>query len=437
MTLDSFDKKVLEQTGNASEIMQNVYGKKIGKNNAEKQMAGVRTHLNYKDTLDINDTENQLISVELIDNGKRIVEERLVKLSEDDLKDKNAVLEAHGYTVGEWRLKRSKQTIWHSPIKDGGKQELYSSNIEVEPINQGISKEVLINTFNELAEQMPKHTKYIYSRSKKNSNLLELPIMDLHLGKLAWRGETKEDYDLKIAEFLFRKIIIDLLNSIENYNLKIEKIVFPIGQDFFHFDTSTAATTKGTIMDTDTRWQKLFRKGVQLLAWGIESLRQIAPVEVIYVPGNHDRMLSYFATATVEAYFRNCEHVNVDLSGTPRKYMRYGQVLLGWAHGADERNRIEGLMQIEAADDWGKSRFREFHIGHIHHEETKEKNGVIIRNIASVTATDAWHKNMGFVGNVRKAQAFIWNKERGKIMTLDFNVLAEDIEIEEESLDND
>jgi len=432
MTLDNFDRMVLGQTGDASEIMLRVYNKPIKKNNAEKQLAGIRTHLRFRETIDEEQGElkGQLRSLKLEDGGKRILEERIIEISEGDLVDTNAILKAHGYDPGKWTLKESKQTAWHSPLKGGKKQELYSSHIKVEPIKEGISTNVLEEVFDELAKRTPRKSISAPRGRRPHGYLLEFPIMDLHLGKLAWSGETEEDYDLKIAEALFRKVITDLVESVHSYDLDIEKIVFPIGQDFFHFDTSSSTTTKGTQMDTDTRWQKLFRKGVFILAWAIEELAEIAPVDVLYVPGNHDRMLGYFVTATMEAYFRNDKYVNVDMNGTPRKYMRYGQVLLGWAHGADERNRIEDLMQIEAAEDWGKTTFREFHLGHIHHEEAKEKGGVVIRNIGSITAVDAWHKNTGFVGNVRKAQAFIWDRKRGKIMTLDFNILPDDIKIE-------
>ena len=48
MRLDRFDIKVLDQSGNAQEILYEMYGKEIGENNAVKQLAGIRTHLNYK-----------------------------------------------------------------------------------------------------------------------------------------------------------------------------------------------------------------------------------------------------------------------------------------------------------------------------------------------------------------------------------------------------
>ena len=48
MKLDGFDSHVLAQSGDAQEIMRDIYGDDIGKNNAEKQLAGIRKHLAYK-----------------------------------------------------------------------------------------------------------------------------------------------------------------------------------------------------------------------------------------------------------------------------------------------------------------------------------------------------------------------------------------------------
>ncbi len=43
----------------------------------------------------------------------------------------------------------------------------------------------------------------------------------------------------------------------------------------------------------------------------------------------------------------------------------------------------------------------------------QEINGVIVRRISSPTAADTYHTERGYLGNVRKAQVFIYDKERG------------------------
>jgi hypothetical protein len=173
-------------------------------------------------------------------------------------------------------------------------------------------------------------------------------------------------------------------------------------------------------MDVDTRWAKMYDVGVRLMIWAVEQLRQIAPVEVMYVPGNHDKTLSYCAVYTLHAYYERCEGVKVDLSPTPRKYIRYGVNLIGMSHGK-EGKRIEHLMQQEAAADWGETVFREWHLGDLHHETAKEIGGVKIRRIGAITAADAWHVEKGFRA-MRMCQAFVWDREKGRVLVLDSNV---------------
>ena len=151
-------------------------------------------------------------------------------------------------------------------------------------------------------------------------------------------------------------------------------------------------------------------------------MRSIAPVEIFYVPGNHDEMLSYCATVTVGAYYTKVKGVTVDTSPAPRKYVRYGRCLIGYSHGKEENKRIFGLMQIEQPEAWGESKFREFHLGDLHMEDVSEASGVIVRRIPTITGTDSWHGKKGFIGAVRKAQAFIWDPTRGKILTIDSTV---------------
>ena len=70
-------------------------------------------------------------------------------------------------------------------------------------------------------------------------------------------------------------------------------------------------------------------------------------------------------------------------------------------------------MQIEAPELWANAKFREWHLGDIHHETVQEDSGIIIRHISSVSSPDEWHAKKGYVGSQRKSLAFIWDKEFG------------------------
>jgi hypothetical protein len=247
---------------------------------------------------------------------------------------------------------------------------------------------------------------------KVNSGLMyELPIVDLHFGKLAWQPETGENYDYKIAEKRFMYAIYDAVEQIKD--MKLEKILFPIGNDFFNFDNVNGTTTKGTPQTNDLRWQKMYTKGNEVLIRAIDILSQYAPVDVLEVPGNHDEVSMFHAIINIASWFRNNENVTVDTSPKKRKYREFGKCLIGFTHMDKERKRIEGNMQVEVPQAWGRSKYREWHGGHLHSEQARELNGIKIRNLTSVTATDAWHYESGYVGAIAVNQSFIWDKEKG------------------------
>jgi hypothetical protein len=64
------------------------------------------------------------------------------------------------------------------------------------------------------------------------------------------------------------------------------------------------------------------------------------------------------------------------------------------------------------------------HLGHLHSEQVYEYSGFIQRRISSITATDDWHNEMGYVQTIRKAQAFLWHKENGLKHIINVNVKA-------------
>jgi len=427
MKIDSFDRAFLDAEGeNPQERMARLYGKSLAYTGAEKYIRGIRIHVQNK--LEAQDAPeiNSMNEVVFKEDGTRTTT-RMLLLSDEDSQNPSRIMSLMGLDPVQWELISCevKRNYWDVTIKNatlGGVKHTnhaYKCTVKVRPLNSVLTSEIVKDVFVDLEPPVLEEYKY-----KAGGMLLELPIMDLHLGKLAWGEETGEDYDLKIADELYRSTVTEILGKLNAYGVKIERIVYPIGQDYFHVDTVHNTTTAGTALEMDTRWQKMYKAGVDLIVWTIEQLRAIAPVEVVYVPGNHDRMLSYCATVTADAYYNGTKSVTVDLSPKPRKYIHYGVNLIGMSHGEDEKKRIEHLMQTEQPKAWGETIFREWHLGHLHSESAKEIGGVIIRRVSAITATDAWHSEKGFVSAVRKAQAFVWDKEKGKQLTIDSNVMV-------------
>lgn len=147
-------------------------------------------------------------------------------------------------------------------------------------------------------------------KAKPDAHLLALGIPDLHLGKLCWPDETGHDaYDVEIASRVYRDAVRDLLRLASPF--PVERVLLPVGNDFLNIDRGLAGaskhtTTSGTAQDEDGRWQRSFRVGRQLLCETIDLCQELAPVEVVVVPGNHDSEKMWTLGEVLGAWYRNC-----------------------------------------------------------------------------------------------------------------------------------
>jgi hypothetical protein len=264
----------------------------------------------------------------------------------------------------------------------------------------------------------PTSSKAMRAGSSREKFMLEFSPTDAHFGKWAHRCETGSDCNLADTERVFERAGDDMLERTKH--LDIEKIIVPIGSDFFHFDNMTESTTRGTPQDVDGHWSEVFEVGTAAMIRLFEKLSQRAEVEGIYVPGNHDCMTSFFLTMVLQAHFRSIPNVKFDRSPSARKYRRYGVNLVGWAHGDEEKlQNLPTIMAGEADAMWAGARIREFHVGHWHkpkemrYNEGNTHGFVRVRVLPSLSGTDSWHYRKGYVGATRAAEAFLFSPERG------------------------
>jgi len=355
-------------------------------------------------------------SIEYCQDGT-IVSEKFIILKDGTDMTPERILEAHGLKVSEWEVISYKNNFWNSQVAGGVKQISYQSKLTARPKRKGLDFSEIDKHFAELERKrfVPPVIKPMLG-----DLMAEVNIADLHLGKLCWHGDTPENYDYKIAKEVFFKIIGEAVEELRGK--PIEYITFVWTNDFFNSDTIDKTTTAGTRQDTDVRWQKLFNVGVEMLVRAVEQLSEISPVKIFYTRSNHDEVNGYMALKYLEAWFRNDPNVSVNIDAYPRKYQLYGNTLIGYCHGDKEESRgtkekasrLASLMPIEAASLWGQAKYREMHAAHLHGEQMiQEINGVIVRRISSPTAADTYHTERGYLGNVRKAQVFIYDKERG------------------------
>ena len=251
-----------------------------------------------------------------------------------------------------------------------------------------------------------------------------LNLFDAHIDKLAYTGKGGYWEAKANAEHLLVKANV-LLDDIYKHNP--ERIVLPIGNDFFNTNDANPATKKGTPQPYTMHWEDAFKLGVWFYRSLIDYIKEFTDVHIINIPGNHDKDKSFYLGEVIKALYEDDDQVTTDLNKDKRKYFFIHKVLLGFAHGDVEKRRIKDLptaMSIEKPTAWGQAKYRTWILGDIHHKEryksltTLEHNGVDIQFFRPATSADRWHTDSLWI-HAKKSLSYIIYRDNASRITTD------------------
>lgn len=228
------------------------------------------------------------------------------------------------------------------------------------------------------------------------SRMLEIPLFDMH-----WGVSFLEHYE---------GVLKDVLTLITSRHW--DRIVIPVGQDFFHNDSIVnPTTTKGTIVDK-VDMTRAVKEGRKFITAIIDTaLTNANSVKVFYSAGNHDRSISWmFMQVLLERYGRDI----VDDSMQYRKVITYGKNSIMITHGDSKQATAKNLAHIfpiAYPEEFAQAKIREVHSGHLHHESEADIYGVMVRRLSSGAAVDDWSNRQDFIGTHRRFMIFEWDLE--------------------------
>ncbi len=251
---------------------------------------------------------------------------------------------------------------------------------------------------------------------KKANHLVVINPADVHIGKLCSAYETGEDYNANIARDRVMQGVHSLIEKSKMFG--IDKIVTVIGNDILHTDNAKSTTTSGTHQDSGMMWYDAFNFAFKLYIETIENLAQVAPVHITHNPSNHDYVSGYMLAQSVQAWFRNHKGVTFDVSPSHRKYVTYGQNIIGTTHGDGAKVQDLPLLMAHESKDWNKCKHRYVYTSHIHHKSSKDIMSVNVESFRSPSGTDSWHHRNGYQHAPKAIEAFIHHKDNGQIARL-------------------
>lgn len=243
-----------------------------------------------------------------------------------------------------------------------------------------------------------------------NADILQgIVIADPHIGKLAWGDSTGgEHYDTSIAVDTLRRGVSHL-TAVGNERKVGARHLWLLG-DFFHHD-GQGTTSGGTVMEYDSRVQKMLRDGSEVLFDLIAASAATVPTTVVLVPGNHDRTLTWALQRILVSEFRRHKGVTIDDSSTGTKFLTHGRCLIGLDHGDRGKKRLHETMAALCEVEWAQSICREIHTGHLHSRAAiRTDGGVVIHTHDSLGAPDQYHADEKFNTAPRTIAAFRYHR---------------------------
>jgi len=337
-------------------------------------------------------------------NGNHIYED-IIEIIDGRPITPQVIMEAHKLATNEWDVIAFTSNCWQQQTAGGGKIDLCQSKLTVKPKKQPEISLADVDAYFDKKRFKPivPPTDYKYI---DDGEVLEVTYVDPHNGLLAWQNESGENYDLKIAQERFLKCAWDIVSRCKHK--KIKRIILCMLGDILHTANDNQTTEKGTFQSVDGRYVKITDTTEATIVNVIAILKSIAPVEVVWVSGNHSRISEYLVMRSVEKSFSD---VKFDIAPNPIKSIKIGNALIGLAHGDMPKKNITQNVDREARMIGG-IKYIEQHCGHFHSEITTWVNGIIVRYLPCLCSSSAWVHQQGYL-NFKAMISFVWSETNG------------------------
>lgn len=266
--------------------------------------------------------------------------------------------------------------------------------------------------------------------TEPGTKLAIVNLYDAHLDKLPIKSTCGVDSTLEQNIKTFLKTIDQICISMVNEDIK--EVIFPVGNDLFHTNGFNSQTKKGTQIEYYGSPEESYYAICDAITEAIHRIAVVptGKVKVLMIKGNHDEDKITTLGYWLEKLFKDT-NVEVDYLRKQRKYIKFGENLIGFAHGDKEKSKIAQLPLLMAQEnkvDWGTTTHRKMYLGDLHHGfeyqflKAKDMPGVEIEYLRSVGTTDTWHEDFGWIGIPKTAYLQIFDAEDGEIIRKKFNI---------------
>lgn len=246
---------------------------------------------------------------------------------------------------------------------------------------------------------------------------------DLHYGADGWAYDgSRERYSKDVCSKRLAEKAGTMVERVTRYGV-VEDWIVGVGGDWFHVDTPSHTTTRGTPQDVDGTFTEALREGCALAEEYVQILRGAGAVNLYFSGGNHDWSSSMFLLLWLQARFKGAPDVTVHHEVAPRIYLERGKNLICLHHGDGAKPaKMPTIMLHEASDMLSRCPHRIIASGHEHHEEMHDRHGLVYVKMPSLASTDRWHAREGWVGSRKALNAYVLDHDEGLVARISASV---------------
>jgi len=338
-------------------------------------------------------------------------DEMVVTMRASDIKTEDDLIQYGKIDTEKWEVVELLNEFWgndnnpHYLIK--GKYKLKDGRL---------SPEEYVELFKvALSDVEPVRDKVVKKKNADVTHLISIP--DLHNGKLVTATsitKNTNDYNGEIAGKLYRNAITHFMSAIEPGETK--KVVLPFGEDYFNVDNLLMTTTKGTPQHNEDVYE-MIKSGINHIVTMIDSLAEENEVYVPFVPGNHDKLVSYLVSLLLAERYKNSKRVSVNTD--PHLEKVYQDGLYGFMLIHANRMKPKDLAWRFASNHptvWAETIYREVYSGHYHSNSVLDEHGVRVSFLPSLSSISYWEDSKNYA-SLREAQMHSFHPEYGRVST--------------------
>lgn len=232
-------------------------------------------------------------------------------------------------------------------------------------------------------------------RFTDRSTMALYPIGDPHVGMLAHREETGEDFDLKIAERDLCSAMDRLVPGMPRSSIGV---LIPLGDNFHADDDNQRTPAHHHKLDVDGRKHKVARVGVNTFRYMIDrGLTIHDEMHCRIVDGNHDPVTSLWLRLCLEGWYAHEPRVKIFTDPGHLQVWEFGQSMFGVCHGDGIKPQdMAGVMAARYREIWGRTSFHYGYQGHKHKREMYERHGALIEVFRTLAGKDSFAAKYGY-----------------------------------------